>query len=145
MSKRKEYKESDYKRGYKGEALVDSFLKKKKFKYKWLAKIKDHQTLPFDFVIYNKNKIIAAIECEWKHPDNKQYFKDGVDYIANKVNNCSEKRVPIYYFMICDNKIYKAHMKTIKEKGYLFTKNTYCTKNEEFYRMQLEDLSILEI
>jgi hypothetical protein len=147
MSKRKKFNKRDYKNGRIAEKWINKFLKKKKYNFKWLNETKELY-LPFDFVIFGKKKkIIAAIEVEWKAPSNKKYFHSGVDYIANKVHENYNKRVPVYYFLVMGDgsEIYKAHMKTLKEKGYFVLKDTIHTRDEEFYRLQLEYINVIDL
>lgn len=146
MSRRKKFKKADYEKGRLAEKWIYIFLKRKGYNFKWLNEKKD-QYMSYDFVIYNKDKIIAAIECEWKDVYNKKFFDEGVDFIANKIHSNSEKRIPVYYFLVMGDgsEIYKAKMKTLKEKGYFFTKNTKDTENEEFCRVSVKDVNIIDL
>lgn len=146
MSRRKKFKESDYRNGRIAERWVYKFLSKKGFNFKWVNEKKESM-LPYDFEIINKGKTIAAIEVEWKDVYNRRYFNSGVDYIANKVYCNCKKRIPVYYYLVMSDgsEIYKADMRTLKENGYFFFKDTNVTKDEEFCRVELEDVGIINL
>ena len=146
MSRRKKFRQDDYINGRIAEGWVCKFLSKNGFYFNWVNE-KRESMLPYDFEIINNNNVIAAIEVEWKDVCNRKYFHSGVDYIANKVYGNYKKRIPVYYYLVMSDgsEIYKADMRTLKEKGYFFFKNTKFTNNEEFCRARLEDVSVIDL